>query len=116
MFKRDYENHIKSVNGEDPFALRNCLSGEAELEIRGADDDYNEMVRRLDLRYGCPEKLVDSVMGELRRMPRISENDPPAKFIKLVQVIERSWLDLKKMNMGAEMDTTMMMSQIEKLC
>ena len=36
-------------------------------------------------------------------------------IVKMVEVIEKCWLDLSKMNMSAEMNTSLMMSQIEKL-
>ena len=53
---------MKAINEEDTFALRTCLSGEAEHAVRGIDNDYAEMVNRLDQRYGCPAKLGDAIV------------------------------------------------------
>ena len=44
---------------KDPFALGDCLSDEALKHTLAVDDNYDEMVKRLDFKYGHPEKLVD---------------------------------------------------------
>ena len=113
-FKRDYERHMHPVYGNDAYALRGCLKGNAEKVVRGVEDNYQEMFHRLDKKYGCEEKLVDSVMGELKGLKRIQEGDV-SKFVKFVEIVESAWLDLSKMGMQAEMDTAMMISQVEKL-
>ena len=72
------------------------------------------MCHRLDEKYGCPEKLVDCILGELKALKKIPEGDVN-KLVKMIEMVERLWLDLSKMNMGSEMNTTMMISFVEKL-
>ena len=113
-FKHDFENHVVVSYGKDPFALKGCLSGEALTSVKGVDNDYDEMFRRLDLKYGRPEKLTDAVLAELKRLKRIPDNDY-RKFVSMVDVVERCWLDLKRLDLETEMNTTTMISQIERL-
>ena len=113
-FRKDYERHMISRYGSDPFALKKCLSGDAELAVRGVEDNFDEMLKRLDERYGRPEKLVDSVMSELRKIQRVPDGDC-SKFVVMVEKVEKCWLDLSKMSLESAMDTTVMVSQVEKL-
>ena len=110
-FKRDYENHMEKFYGKDPFALKNCLSGEALIHVQAVDDNYDETMQRLDFKYGRPEKLV-VVINELKGLKKIDDNDK--RFIQMVDIIERSYLDLKKLNVQHEMNTTSMLGQFER--
>ncbi|KAK3097424.1 hypothetical protein FSP39_009560 [Pinctada imbricata] len=113
-FKHDYDRHMIPSFGLDPFALKKCLSGEALSTVKGVDDDFNEMFRRLDLKYGRPEKLSDAVLQELKGLTALRDGDNQG-FIKMVDVIENCWLDLRKAGLESEMNTSTMVSQIEKL-
>ena len=112
-FKRDYENHMEKFYGKDPFALKNCLSGEALIHVQAVDDNYDEMMQRLDFKYGRPEKLVDVVINELKPLKKIDDNDNK-RFIQMVDIIERSYLDLNKLNVQHEINTTSMLGQFER--
>ena len=72
------------------------------------------MFRRLDLKYGRPEKLIDAVLIELKKLKRIPDNDFK-KFVSTVDLVERCWLDLKRLKLESEMNTTTMIIQIENL-
>ena len=111
-FKRDYENHMEKFHGKDPFAIKNCLSGEALIHVQAVDDNYDEMMQRLDFKYGRPEKLVDVVINELKGLKKIDNDNK--RFIQMVDIIEGSYLDLKKLNVQHEMNTTSMLGQFER--
>ena len=113
-FKRDYDVHMFPSFGEDPFSLRSCLSGKALEVVQGIGDDYKEMRKRLELKFGCPEKLVDVVMSDISRLKKVPDGDD-SRFLRLVEVVERSWLDLMGMGLEREMNTSIMISKIEKL-
>ena len=106
-FKTDYENLMVPCYGNDPFALKKCLSGEALEGVRGVDNDYDEMFRRLNMKYGRPERLIDAVLSELRKLRSVPEGDNK-KFINMVNVVENCWLDLKRSKLEAEMNTATM--------
>ena len=113
-FKQDFQRLIARQYGRDPFALRQCLSGEALQIIRGVENNYDEMFRRLDDKFGEPRKIVDAVILDIKRLKPVSEGDH-ASFIHLVDVIERSWLELSRLGLSQEMDTTTMVTMIERL-
>lgn len=61
-FRKDSEKLMKSAYGDDPYALRSCLSGEALEIVRGADDSFDSMIERLYARYGNPSRQVETVL------------------------------------------------------
>ena len=113
-FKRDYERHMTPMYGKDPYALKKCITGDALITIKGVDDDFDEMIRRLDNKYGRPEKLSDAIVSQLKKLKKIQEGDTK-KFIELVETVETSWLDMKRLNLEKEMNSITIVSQIEKL-
>ena len=113
-FIKDYRNYMEPTYGEDSYALRSCLSGQALEVVSGVDDNYREMWVRLKLKYGNPERLVDSIMNDIKLIDPIKENDS-ARLLSMINTVEHCWLDLKKVNLEQEMDTAMTISMIEKL-
>ena len=89
--------------GGDSYALRSCLSEPAFDVVSGVDDDYDEMWVRLKTKYGDTERLVDTVLND------------SAKLLALVDTVEHCWLDLRKVNLEREMDTSTTVTMIERL-
>ena len=113
-FIRDYETHMKPVYGNDPYALKKCLHGEALLTVKGVDDDFNEMKERLDYKYGRPDKLASAIVNKLKNLKAIPEGYN-MKFIEFVEIVEQCWLEVKKLDMKEEMNNVTMVTEIEKL-
>ncbi|KAK3108518.1 hypothetical protein FSP39_009688 [Pinctada imbricata] len=113
-FKRDYTAIMIPTYGQDPFALKKCLSGEALKTVQGVDYDFTEMMRRLDLKYGRPERIADSILCDIRKLKLIPYGDNLC-FINSVETVERCYLDLKRMNLEREMNSATMISEIEKI-
>ena len=113
-FKQDFIRLMVASYGEDPYALRSCLTGPALDTVRGAEDNYHEMLRRFEDVYGDPRKVVDAVIQDIRALKPVVEGDSKV-FLVIVEVIERCWLDLNRMGLAAEMDTVSMVSMIERL-
>ena len=67
-FKDDYERLVVPTFGKDPFALRQCLSGEALQSIKGLENDYQKMFDRLKEKYGNQRKIVDLIISDLRAL------------------------------------------------
>ncbi|CAC5363778.1 unnamed protein product [Mytilus coruscus] len=80
---------------------------ELNHDLTGVDNDFEEMFRRLDMKYGRVEKLIDHILNELKRLNKVQEGDN-MKFISLGETVEKCWLDLKRMNLEAEMNTATM--------
>lgn len=113
-FCKDYERLMESVYQKDPYVLRSCLSGEALEVVHGVEDSFDLMKQRLNARYGNPAKLVQSVLNDIRTLKPIPEGNS-RKFMDMVDIVERAYLDLEKLGLSEEMNTVTMVSYIEKL-
>ncbi|XP_043234175.1 uncharacterized protein LOC122387784 isoform X1 [Amphibalanus amphitrite] len=113
-FKQDFTRLMVKTYGKDAYALRSCLYGPALQTVRGVEDDYDKMIERLDKVFGDSRKFVDTIISDIKSIKPIHDGDSK-KFISMVDVIERCWLDLQRMDMSEEMDTVAMVSMIEKL-
>ena len=113
-FITHYKKHVETQYGKDPFTLMQCLSGEAEKHVRPVEEDYDEMMNRLQTKYGSDEKQVDVILKDLKNLKRVPDGDHKALH-KMIETVENCWLDLKRMKLESEMDTTSMLSAIEKL-
>ena len=113
-FKRECLHHINQTHDKESFILKKHLAGEALELVQGFDSNYQEIFMRLDTMYGKPEKLANLVLNYLKQLRSINGDDDN-KFIAMVDVVERCWLDLKQMDMQDEMSTSTMVSQIETL-
>lgn len=94
-FKEDYKRLMECTFSKDPYALRSCLSGEALMAVRGVENDYDEMFKRLDEKFGDNRKLVDAVISDLKSLKPIKDGDNKG-FVKMVEKIERCWLDMRR--------------------
>ena len=113
-FKHDFKRLMEPAYGKDAYALRSCLLGSALQTVKGVADDYDQMFQRLDNVFGNPRKFVDSIIYDITSIKPVHEGDTK-KFVKMVDTIERCWLDLKRTNLTEEMDTIAMISMVEKL-
>ena len=113
-FITHYRKHVETQFGKDPFILMKCLSGEAEKHVRSVEENYDEMMERLYMKYGSNERQVDVILKDLKGLKRVPDGDYKALH-RMIETIENCWLDLKRMNLEAEMDTTSMLSTVEKL-
>lgn len=48
IFRKDYVRLMQGTYGEDPYALKQCLTGEELEVIKGVEDDCKQMFERLD--------------------------------------------------------------------
>ena len=55
--------------------MKKCLSGEAVNTIKGVDDDFDEMIRRLDNKFGRAEKQSDAIISQLRKLKPVQDGD-----------------------------------------
>lgn len=113
-FKGDYERLVVPTFGQDPYALRQCLTGEALQAVRGLEDDYKGMFERLNQKYGNHRQLVDLIISDLRALKPLVDGDDKG-LIKMIDTVERCYLDLKKMKLEAEMNSTNVLSLIERV-
>ncbi|KAK4322373.1 hypothetical protein Pmani_006887 [Petrolisthes manimaculis] len=113
-FKEDFKNLVKSVYGEDAYALKKCLSGDALQTVKGVEGNNIEMMQRLDDKYGNMRKVMDLVISDLKALKKINEGDTKG-FVKLVDQVEQCWLDLKNINLEEELNMANIVSHIERV-
>ena len=113
-FKRNYQKHMEKHHGKDGYLLLSCLSDDVKESIGGDDDNYDSLVDRLDKKYGRPEKLTATVLKELNGLKRVTEGDTKG-LVRMIDTVEKAWLDLKRAGLAGEMDNTTMIGQIERI-
>ena len=109
-FMKQVEVRVKSSDNLS-YILKSCLSGSALLSVESIDN-YSETWERLDKRYGQPSFLIDIIMNEIKDIHSVMENDSEG-FIKFVNVIERGYTDLKRLNLQQEMSNSVTVSMLE---
>lgn len=82
--------------------------------VKGLDNDYNEMFSKLEQKYDNHRKIFDLIISDLRALKPLAEGDDKG-LIKTVEVVERCYLDLKKMKLEAEMDSTNVLGLVERI-
>lgn len=78
---------IQSRYEKDPFALKQCLSGQVLNCVTGCKNNYDEMLKRLDDRFDKSRKIVDLVVNELKLLKKLSDSDSRG-FIKMVETVD----------------------------
>ncbi|XP_068223879.1 uncharacterized protein [Palaemon carinicauda] len=113
-FKRDYMRLIVPFHGQDAYALKKCLSGEALTCVEGVEDEFEEMFRRLDDKYGNPCKLTEAIVSELKSLKPLNDGDSK-RLVYMIKAVERAWLDMRKIGLESEMKTTSIVTLVERL-
>lgn len=72
------------------------------------------MQERLDQKYGTPRKIVDLIIGDLRVLSPVSEGDDKG-LIKMIETVERCFLDLRRMNLQSEINSTNVLGLVERV-
>ena len=113
-FKKDFSKLIlpNIADAEAAFTLRQCVTKEVVLCFASCEEEVEEMMKKLDAKYGDLCQLVDVFISEIRMLKKVSEEDSPA-MIKLVNTIERGYNDLKNMHLEIELCNATVTKEIE---
>ena len=112
-FKNDFIRLMEPRYGEDNFVLRSCLS-ESVIKSLIWTDDYKTNWERLDQKYGSTPKIVDYVVHSIKNLKPVTEGNNH-KLIEMINVIERGWFDLKRLDKESEIENEVIISHIERL-
>ena len=93
--------------------LKSCLSGVPLDIVKNVDHSISAMWKRLDDKYGEPSKIIDVIMNEVKRLKPVKENEN-AKFINLIDVVERAYRDLERLHLEHELSNAQTVSSIEE--
>ena len=113
-FKSDFNELVLPYleEREAAFIFRQCLGKEVEAVLGSGDFDVEQMLKRLDEKFGDPSKMIDSIIGEIQRFRKI-ENDDNKRLIDFINIIERAYHDLKSVKMEKEINNCNVVSMIE---
>ena len=113
-FKDDFANQVVPAVSErqQPYVLKSCLSGVPLDIVKNVDNCISSMWERLDDKYGEPSKIIDVIMNDIKRLKPVKDNDN-AKFVKLIDIVERSYRDLERLNLEQELSNAQSVSMIE---
>ena len=114
-FRKDFtELVLPGVQASQaPFTLRQCLPQDIIENILGAcDDNVEEMLTRLDTKYGDSGKIAEAIIAEIKKVKKLGCEDKRG-LIKFVNVIDRGFRDLRKLKLENEMSNLNVISIIE---
>ena len=113
-YKADFKSQVE-CRVESPetlaYVLRSSLKGEA-LYLVESIEDVASIWKRLDERFGNPSLLIDAIMNEIRSIGHVKEGNSK-EFIRVVNIIEKGYLDLKRLKLEKEMSNTVTVSLLE---
>ena len=115
-FKKDFKSYVSPSikTGSDAYIMKEmCLKDEALDLIKNVDDDIDAIWERLDDRYGKASKLTDVIMYDIKKLKPVSDGEDK-KFLEFVDCIERSYRELKRVNMETEISNATIVGLIEE--
>ena len=113
-FQQTFKKLVVPQCGKEPYALLQCLQAEAKEFVRGVEDDFDAMMSRLEEEYNHVGRILESILGDIRKLRPIPKGANKT-IIETVNIIERSWLDLKKLGLESELSNSTNLVMIEKL-
>ena len=111
-FKDDIENIVVPNYGENASVLIQCLEDKALITVQSCEKDYDLMMQELEKEYGDSRKIVGEVIGDLKKLELIADDDDNA-FIQMVHKVQKCYSDLKRVNLEDEMRAVNIVSMIE---
>ena len=101
-WKKHYLRLVVPQRGEDPYMLLSCLCQEVKDKM-GNIDDYKLIFKRLEDEFGDIKTIVTSVLSDLDVLTPAKDGDKLGT-IKIIDAIERVWLELTSMNYGDQLN------------
>ena len=113
-FKYEFNKFIKPLclSKQLPFALKNYLCESVRRDVENFDHDIDLMWNRLDEKFGAKQKLIDSIISDIKQLPEI--NNTPQQTLKMIHTIESANSDLKCVNSTDELNNAAIISMIEQ--
>ena len=113
-FRKDFTRLVlpNIAKAEAAFTLRQYVTKEVSLTFASCEDCVDEMLKKLDEKYGDVCQLIDVIISEIRMLKKLPIEDPQA-LINLVNIIQKGYNDLKNMDLEKEMCNATVIKAIE---
>ena len=94
-FKEFFTSHIEiqCAPSEKCLILRECLSEEISDEVANVGDNYLKMWQRLDEKYGNVDKLVDTILDDIKKLSYAGKSN--TEVIEMINIVEKAKRDLE---------------------
>ena len=114
-FKDDFKNQVvPSVTiAQQPYVLKTCMEGYPLDIVKNVDHSVSEMWKRLDEVYAVPSKIIDVIMKDIKKLKPVKEKEN-RKFVQLVDIVERAYRDLNRLNLQNQISNASTVSMIEE--
>lgn len=91
------------------------MADKALQSVKGIENYYSEMFRRLEQKFDNDRKIVDLIFTNYLRSLKTLVDGDDKWLVKTVEVVKRCYLEIKKMNLEAKMDSTNILGQVERV-
>ena len=114
-WKRDF-NSIVNVTGrpavEIGATLKSCIPKKYHYLFEGLSfEEHDEMMSRVENKFGKVRVIVDEVVGEIRKMKPVVDSKG---FVSFAEKLDRVNRDLKEMGMEAEIYNSTVLAELEQ--
>ena len=113
-FIDDYYRLVEPYHSKNPSILKQCLRGLALETVRNRDTDFDVMMQLLKDEFGNHQKVFQAVVGDLRRLSRVSNEDVDG-FLKFIRVVHTCYVDLEKVDMQTEISDASVVNNLQDL-
>ena len=118
IFKADFRHVVSGrYHSRDALMiLRSCLECKPLQMVRGIGQDYEAAWEQLDLIYGDPRFVADTIINDVSIFRQLKQGEDD-RFCEFVNVVRRSYNTLKEIGKVNDMDNSHMLAIIErKMC
>ena len=112
-FKEFFTSHIEiqCAPSERCLILRECLSEEISDEVPNVGDNYLKMWERLDEKYGNVDKLVDTILDDIKKLSHAGKSN--TEVVEMINIVEKAKRDLECLGHEHELCNRTTLSIIE---
>ena len=112
LFKEEFLTHVLPLceKGQEALVLKSYLSEEIREEVLNAGGNPSDIWARLDNKYGRPDKIVDTILSDLKALSRSGVSDQ----LQMITIVEKAYRDLERINEEGEMQNSTIISIIEE--
>ena len=114
QFKAEFVKHVapQCTGDQLAFILKSYLISEIRDEVENCGEEYLKIWERLDMRYGNIQKLIDTILSDIKSMP--GGKDDYISTITMINTVERAHQDLVRLDAEGEMCNSSIISEIER--
>ena len=114
QFKEEFCKHVAPLYKKEQlaFVVKSYLSSAVREEVESCGEDYLEIWKRLDQRFGDKGRLINAITDEVNSLPNGRNDDNYT--LQMIRTVERAHRDLARLEAEEEMYNASTIVTIEK--